>query len=163
MVGFQTNLTFSEQKRVFRKIPGLEKATFVRFGQMHRNTFLASPKLLLPTLQFKTRNDLFFAGQITGVEGYVGNIATGLIAAINMSLLLSGKNPVEISRNTMIGSLLHYITHSELKDFQPMKANFGIMPPLNEKIKNKNDRYKRYSERSIQTVSVLWDWIETNV
>jgi len=163
MVGFQTNLTFSEQKRVFRKIPGLEKATFLRFGQMHRNTFLASPKLLLPTLQFKTRNDLFFAGQITGVEGYVGNIATGLIAAINMSLLLSGKNPVEISRNTMIGSLIHYITQSELKDFQPMKANFGIMPPLNEKIKNKNDRYKRYSERSIQTTSVLWDWIETNV
>jgi len=162
MVGFQTNLTFSEQKRVFRKIPGLENATFVRFGQMHRNTFLASPKLLLPTLQFTTRDDLFFAGQITGVEGYIGNIATGLIAAINMSLLLSGKNTIEISRNTMIGSLLHYITHSELKDFQPMKANFGIMPPLSEKIKNKYERYKSYSERSIQTTSDLWDWIEKN-
>jgi len=162
MVGFQTNLTFSEQKRVFRKIPGLEKATFVRFGQMHRNTFLASPKVLLPTLQYKTRNDLFFAGQITGVEGYVGNIATGFLAALNMSLLLSGKKPVVISRNTMIGSLIHYITHSELIDFQPMKANYGIMPPLSEKIKNKNERYKRYSERSIQTTSILRDWIVTN-
>ena len=162
MVGFQTNLTFPEQKRVFRKIPGLENATFARFGQMHRNTFLASPRLLLPTLQFKTRDDLFFAGQITGVEGYVGNIATGLIAALNMSLLLSGKKSVAIPRNTMIGSLIHYITHSELKDFQPMKANYGIMPPLSEKIKNKNERYKLYSERSIQTTSIFRDWIEAN-
>lgn len=152
MVGFQTNLTFSEQKRVFSKIPGLEKATFSRFGQMHRNTFIASPKLLLPTLQFATRNDLFFAGQITGVEGYVGNIATGLIAALNMANLINNKKLQEIPKETMIGALLHYITHANLIDFQPMKANFGIIPPLDEIIKEKFDRYKAYSERSLKSL-----------
>jgi methylenetetrahydrofolate--tRNA-(uracil-5-)-methyltransferase len=155
MVGFQTNLTFSEQKRVFRKIPGLENAAFVRYGQMHRNTFIASPQILLPTLQFKTRKDLFFAGQITGVEGYVGNIATGLAAALNMARLLSGMEPIEFPQTTMIGSLLHYITHAELKNFQPMKANFGIMPPLSQKIKNKNDRFQQYSNRALDTLTAF--------
>ncbi len=162
MVGFQTNLTFSEQKRVFSKIPGLEKATFSRFGQMHRNTFIASPKLLLPTLQFATRSDLFFAGQITGVEGYVGNIATGLIAALNMVNLLNNKNLVEIPNVTMIGALLHYITHANLIDFQPMKANFGIIPPLGEIIKDKFERYKAYSERALKSLQEFskdnWDY-----
>jgi methylenetetrahydrofolate--tRNA-(uracil-5-)-methyltransferase len=159
MVGFQTNLTFPEQKRVFSKIPGLEKATFARFGQMHRNTFIASPKLLLPTLQFVTRNDLFFAGQITGVEGYVGNIATGLIAALNMANLINNKKLVEVPKETMIGALLHYITHANLIDFQPMKANFGIIPPLDEIIKEKFDRYKAYSERSLNS---LRDFLKGN-
>jgi len=163
IVGFQTNLTFSEQKRVFSKIPGLENAIFARFGQMHRNTFISSPKLLTPTLQFFSRKDLFFAGQITGVEGYVGNIATGLIAALNMVNYLNHKMLVEIPNVTMIGALIHYITHADLKDFQPMKANFGILPPLDEIIKEKFDRYKAYSERSLKALNnyskEIWDYV----
>lgn len=130
MVGFQTNLTFPEQRRVLRMIPGLEQAEFVRYGQMHRNTFIASPKLLRPTLQAITRDDLFFAGQITGVEGYMGNIATGLLAGLNAARLLNGEAPLELPVTTMLGALCHYVTHADLKDFQPMKANFGILPPL---------------------------------
>ena len=132
MVGFQTNLKFPEQRRVFRMIPGLEKAEFVRYGQMHRNTFIASPKLLRPTLQTLARDDLFFAGQITGVEGYMGNIATGLLAGLNAARLLNGETPLELPRTSMLGALCHYITHADLKDFQPMKANFGILPALTD-------------------------------
>ena len=130
MVGFQTNLTFPEQRRVLRMIPGLEQAEFVRYGQMHRNTFIASPKLLRPTLQTIARDDLFFAGQLTGVEGYMGNIATGLLAGINAARLLQGQSLLELPATTMLGALCHYVTHADLKDFQPMKANFGILPPL---------------------------------
>ena len=128
LVGFQTNLTFPEQKRVFRLIPGLEQAEFVRYGQMHRNTFIFSPALLNETLQFKTHPDLFFAGQIVGVEGYMGNVATGLVAGINAANLLSGKPLLTFPQETMTGALLHYITHASPADFQPMKANFGILP-----------------------------------
>jgi methylenetetrahydrofolate--tRNA-(uracil-5-)-methyltransferase len=130
IVGFQTNLTYPEQKRVFRLIPGLANAEFVRYGQMHRNTFIAAPKLLLPTLQFRSRPDLFFAGQITGVEGYLGNIATGLLAGKNAARLLTGNEPLTLPSTTMLGALCYYITHANLKDFQPMKANFGILPPV---------------------------------
>jgi len=130
MVGFQTNLKFPEQRRVFRMIPGLEQAEFIRYGQMHRNTFIASPKLLRPTLQTIARDDLFFAGQLTGVEGYMGNIATGLLAGLNAARLLKDETPLELPATTMLGALCHYITHADLKDFQPMKANFGILPPL---------------------------------
>ena len=144
MVGFQTNLKFSEQKRIFQMIPGLEKATFGRYGQMHRNTFIASPKLLLPSLQFKDRNDLFFAGQITGVEGYVGNIATGLLAGINMTKYLQGHELIVLPRTTMLGALCHYITDSDMHDFQPMKANFGILPQIS--VKGKRERAKKYAE-----------------
>lgn len=144
MVGFQTNLKFSEQKRVFRLIPGLENATFARYGQMHRNTFIASPKLLLPTLQFKKREDLFFAGQITGVEGYVGNIATGLIAGVNLSRFLSGTECLVLPKQTMLGALIHYITNADMRDFQPMKANFGILPPISGK--GKRERAKLYAQ-----------------
>jgi methylenetetrahydrofolate--tRNA-(uracil-5-)-methyltransferase len=130
LVGFQTNLRYPEQQRVLRMIPGLEKAEFLRFGQMHRNTFIASPRLLRPTLQFRDREDLFFAGQITGVEGYMGNIATGLLAGINAARVLDGLPPLELPPTTMLGALCRYITEADLKDFQPMKANFGILPPL---------------------------------
>ena len=130
MVGFQTNLTFPEQRQIFHMIPGLENADFVRFGQMHRNTFLAAPKCLLSTLQFHNRQDLFFAGQITSVEGYVGNIATGLLAGINAANLLQGKDIFEFPKTTMLGALCYYITHADMKDFQPMKANFGILPSI---------------------------------
>ena len=148
MVGFQTNLKFSEQKRVFRTIPGLEKAEFLRFGQMHRNTFIASPKLLKPTLQFHDRSNLFFAGQIIGVEGYLGNVATGLLAGINAARVKNHVDPLTLPSTTMLGALCQYITTANLKDFQPMKANLGILPPLEDKIKSKSDRAKAYAERS---------------
>ncbi|MCA2002729.1 MAG: methylenetetrahydrofolate--tRNA-(uracil(54)-C(5))-methyltransferase (FADH(2)-oxidizing) TrmFO, partial [Chloroflexi bacterium] len=153
LVGFQTNLKFSEQKRVLRMIPGLESAEFERYGQMHRNTFIASPKLLRPTLQHISRDDLFFAGQITGVEGYMGNIATGALAGINAARLLNGESPLTLPQETMMGALSHYVTHADLKDFQPMKANFGILPPLAfEKKTGKRERGQLYAERALKAL-----------
>jgi methylenetetrahydrofolate--tRNA-(uracil-5-)-methyltransferase len=150
LVGFQTNLKFAEQRRVFRMIPGLENCEFVRYGQMHRNTFINSPGLLETTMQFKSRPDLFFAGQITGIEGYAGNIASGLVAGINAVQAINGEQLLTLPRTTMIGSLCHYVTHADPADFQPMKANFGIVPPLtaNKKM-NKKQRAAAYSERAI--------------
>ncbi len=153
LVGFQTNLKFPEQRRVFRMIPGLEQAEFARYGQMHRNTFIFSPALLRPTLQFHNRDDLFFAGQITGVEGYAGNIATGLLAGWNAARLLHGQEPLALPPETMLGALCHYITHADPADFQPMKANFGILPPL-EAVPGRGRRGRRaraaaYAERAL--------------
>lgn len=148
LVGFQTNMRWGEQKTVLRMIPGLENAEFMRYGQMHRNTFINSPTLLLPTLALKTRPDLFFAGQITGVEGYMGNVATGLVAALNMGRTLRDESTWTIPQTTMLGALLHYITHAEPKHFQPMKANFGILPELVKQIKDKRARYAAYVERA---------------
>jgi len=149
LVGFQTNLKFPEQRRVLRTIPGLEHAEFERYGQMHRNTFIASPKLLRPTLQHVARDDLFFAGQITGVEGYMGNIATGLLAGINAARVLNDDTPFTLPRETMLGALCHYVTHADLKDFQPMKANFGILPPMDFPPKTgKRERGQHYAERA---------------
>ena len=150
LVGFQTNLKFPEQKRVFRLIPGLENAEFLRYGQMHRNTFIASPRLLHPTLQHIHREDLFFAGQITGVEGYMGNIATGLLSGWNAARLFHGEEPLTLPQTTMLGALCHYVTHADLKDFQPMKANFGILPSLEFTSKvGKRERGSAYAERAI--------------
>ena len=151
IVGFQTNLKFPEQRRVLRMIPGLANAEFERYGQMHRNTFIASPKLLRPTLQHITRDDLFFAGQLTGVEGYMGNIATGLLAGINMAKLVQQKPLLTLPKESMLGALCHYITHADLKDFQPMKANFGILPELNlgKKI-SKREKGQAYADRASQ-------------
>jgi len=150
MVGFQTNLKFPEQRRVLRLIPGLENAEFIRYGQMHRNTFIASPKLLRSTLQHITRADLFFAGQITGVEGYMGNIATGLLAGINAARLLQDDEPLVLPRTTMLGALCHYVTHADLKDFQPMKANFGILPTMHFRPKSgKRERGQLYADRAL--------------
>jgi len=150
LVGFQTNLKFPEQRRVLRLIPGLENAEFLRYGQMHRNTFIASPKLLRPTLQYIERDDLFFAGQITGVEGYIGNIATGLLAGINAARLHHHENLITLPSTTMLGALCHYVTHADLKDFQPMKANFGILPPLEAASKiGKRERGQAYAERAL--------------
>lgn len=149
LVGFQTNLTFKEQKRVFRMIPGLENAEFERYGQMHRNTFIASPLLLDPTMQFKSDPNIFFAGQITGVEGYMGNAATGALAGINAARMLHNQPLLTLPQTTMLGALCHYITHAELKDFQPMKANFGILPPQETEIKGKRNRAKANAERAI--------------
>jgi len=147
LVGFQTNLKFPEQQRVFRMIPGLENLRFARYGQMHRNTFIASPHLLRPTLQFHNRDNLLFAGQITGVEGYIGNIATGLFAGQNLARLLANKPPLQLPETTMLGALCHYITHAAPKDFQPMKANFGIVPPLEQSGKKMGKR-ERAAERA---------------
>ncbi len=148
MVGFQTNLKWAEQRRVFRMIPGLAQAEFMRYGMMHRNTYINAPTLLQPTMQWRTRPDLFFAGQITGVEGYVGNAATGLLAGINAARWLRGQAPIVLPQTTMLGALCHYVTHAEPKDFQPMKANFGLMPPLERKIRNKQARYRAYVDRA---------------
>jgi methylenetetrahydrofolate--tRNA-(uracil-5-)-methyltransferase len=131
-------------------IPGLENAAFMRFGMMHRNTYINSPRLLEPTMQWHNRPDLFFAGQITGVEGYVGNAATGLLAGINAARLWRGQAPITLPQTTMLGALCHYVTHAESKDFQPMKANFGLMPPLEKKVRNKRARYQAYVERALR-------------
>ena len=151
IVGFQTNLRFGEQKRVLRLIPGLQNAEFLRYGMMHRNTYINSPQMLHATMQFRPRADLFFAGQITGVEGYMGNAATGLLAGINAARLLLGQHPVIPPTNTMLGALCHYITHAEAKTFQPMKANFGLFEQPPEKL-GKRDRYQWYSDRSLTSL-----------
>src|SRR5215217_2549041 len=154
LVGFQTNLKFPEQQRVLRLIPGLEQAQFMRYGQMHRNTFIASPKLLRPTLQHFQREDLFFAGQIIGVEGYMGNVATGVLAGINAARQFNQQDLLTLPQTTMVGALCHYVTHADLKDFQPMKANFGILPPLDTDTKiGKRERGKIYAERSLADLS----------
>ncbi len=159
LVGFQTNLTFPEQKRVFRMIPGLQNAEFIRYGQMHRNTFIASPLLLKPSLQSRQRETLFFAGQITGVEGYMGNIATGLLAGINAARLADGKPTLTLPTTTMLGALCHYVTHASMKDFQPMKANFGILPELPEAVKGKRARAQAHVERSLQDLQIFFrEW-----
>jgi len=159
LVGFQTNLKFPEQKRVLRMIPGLENAEFLRYGQMHRNTFIASPKLLRSTLQSIQRDDLLFAGQITGVEGYMGNIATGLLAGINAARLHRCEDPITLPQTTMLGALCHYVTHADMKDFQPMKANFGILPPLTSKV-NKRERGRAYAERALSDLQLIMDGIQ---
>ena len=161
LVGFQTNLRFLEQRRVLRLIPGLENAEFERYGQMHRNTFLASPKLLHPTLQHKTRDDLFFAGQITGVEGYMGNIATGLLAGINAARQIHGQPLLTLPMTTMIGALCHYVTHADMADFQPMKANFGILPPL-EAIGKKLGKRERGQAHAARAMADLETYLSSS-
>jgi methylenetetrahydrofolate--tRNA-(uracil-5-)-methyltransferase len=149
IVGFQTNLKWGDQKRVLQMIPGLQSGEFVRYGMMHRNTFINSPTLLYPTMQFRGRGDLFFAGQITGVEGYMGNVATGLLAGINMARQLDGAPLLTLPQTTMLGALAHYVTHAEAKGFQPMKANFGILPEVTPHIKDKRLRYAAYVQRAL--------------
>jgi methylenetetrahydrofolate--tRNA-(uracil-5-)-methyltransferase len=146
LVGFQTRLRRAEQERVFRLIPGLERATFLRFGSIHRNTFLDGPKVLLPTLQTRVRPDLFVAGQLTGVEGYVESIAAGLVAGLNAARLAQGRQPVSFPEETMVGGLLAYVT-SPSDDFQPMNANFGLLPPV--KCLRGRDRRRAIAERAL--------------
>jgi methylenetetrahydrofolate--tRNA-(uracil-5-)-methyltransferase len=161
IVGFQTNLTYKSQARVFRMIPGLQNARFARFGQMHRNTFINSPRLLFPSLQSRKREGLFFAGQISGVEGYLGNIATGLFAGWNASRLYLGKELIVLPKTTILGSLCFYISSSDLKHFQPMKANFGILPPLGDGLRrNRRQRARAYAERSEEDLS---DFLSINI
>nr|WP_090948083.1 FADH(2)-oxidizing methylenetetrahydrofolate--tRNA-(uracil(54)-C(5))-methyltransferase TrmFO [Parageobacillus thermantarcticus] len=152
IVGFQTHLKWGPQKEVIRLIPGLENAEIVRYGVMHRNTFINSPKLLRPTYQYKERDDLFFAGQMTGVEGYVESAASGLVAGINAARLVLGQDLVVFPRETAIGSMAHYITSANPNHFQPMNANFGLFAPLEEKIKDKQRRNERYAQRALDTI-----------
>lgn len=150
IVGFQTHLKWPEQKRVFGLIPGLENAEFVRYGVMHRNTFINSPELLRPTLQYKDRDDLLFAGQMTGVEGYIESVASGLVAGVNAAYLAKEENPVIFPEQTAHGSMCKYITSAVAKHFQPMNANFGLMPPLEERIRDKKLKKQKIAERALE-------------
>ncbi|GBG09584.1 MULTISPECIES: FADH(2)-oxidizing methylenetetrahydrofolate--tRNA-(uracil(54)-C(5))-methyltransferase TrmFO [Paenibacillus] len=155
MVGFQTHLKWGEQKRVFQLIPGLENAEFVRYGVMHRNTFINSPKLLKPTYQTQTRDSLFFAGQMTGVEGYVESAASGLIAGINAGRLARGLEPLVLPDHTTLGSMAQYITTADFKHFQPMNANFGLFPPLETRIRNKKDKNEAIANRALDAIDAF--------
>lgn len=152
LVGFQTHLKWGEQKRVLSLIPGLEQAEFVRYGVMHRNTFINSPKLLEPTYQYKHRENLFFAGQMTGVEGYVESAASGLIAGLNAGRLAKGEPCLVLPEETTLGSMAHYITTADFKHFQPMNANFGLLPQLPERIRNKKEKYEKLANRAIESI-----------
>ena len=155
LVGFQTNLTYPEQKRVFRMIPGLEQAEFIRYGQMHRNTYIYAPDVLHPSLQSRINPNLFMAGQLVGVEGYMANIATGLLAGVNAARFLHGKNQLVPPETTLLGSLCRYIATPNPDHFQPMKANFGLLPPLPEIIKIKTERFQAMADRSLADLKVF--------
>lgn len=155
IVGFQTHLKWGDQKEVLKLIPGLENVEIVRYGVMHRNTFINSPSLLKPTYQLKNRSDLFFAGQMTGVEGYVESAASGLVAGINAAKLVLGEELVIFPQETAIGSMAHYITTTNQKNFQPMNANFGLLKELPVKIKNKKERNEQYANRAIETIQTI--------
>lgn len=155
LVGFQTNLKFADQKRVFSMIPGLEQAEFIRYGVMHRNTFINSPKLLDSTFSLKKNDDIFFAGQITGVEGYMESASSGLLAALHMIRKIQGKPKLILPKDTMTGALSHYISDEFIVNFQPMGANMGILPPLNEVVKDKQKRYEAISERAIHSLNLF--------
>ena len=155
LVGFQTNLRWGEQERVLRMIPGLEHAEFVRYGQMHRNTFLNSPALLDATMQFRGRPGLFFAGQITGTEGYVASTASGLVAGVNAVRHSRGEALLSWPSTTMMGALCHYVSRATAADFQPMKPNFGLVPPLENPLRRKRDRDGAYAERALADLAAF--------
>lgn len=149
LVGFQTNLKFAEQKRIFSLIPALHDAEFMRYGVMHRNTFINSPSLLNSDFSFRERENLFFAGQITGVEGYMESASSGILAGLNAARRLRGENTVILPKTTMMGALSAYISDRSVKNFQPMGANFGVLPPLENKIRDKKERYAALSKRGL--------------
>lgn len=155
MVGFQTNLRWGEQKRVFCLIPGLENAEFVRMGVMHKNTFINSPQLLKPTLQFKYRDTLLACGQLVGTEGYTAAAAGGWLAGINAARICHNQPTITLSPVTMMGALFEFISSADAKHFQPMPPNFGILPPFPQKIRSKRDRYQAYSQRALEEVTTL--------
>lgn len=154
MVGFQTHLKFSEQKRVFSLIPALKNAEFARYGVMHKNTFLNSPKLLNADFSLRKQNNIYFAGQMTGVEGYVESAASGLVAGLSAAEKLSGRDFSVFSEYTAIGALSHYISNESVEDFQPMNINFGLLPPCEIRIKGKKERYEHISERALQNLKI---------
>lgn len=149
LVGFQTNLKFGEQKRVFSMIPGLDNSDFVRYGVMHRNSFLDSPRLLNKDFSLRSNENIYFAGQITGVEGYMESASSGLLAGLNAVRKVNGEPPLLLGENTMLGALTDYISDPSVKNFQPMGANFGILPPIEPKIRDKKERYAALSKRAL--------------
>ncbi|EOT47515.1 MULTISPECIES: FADH(2)-oxidizing methylenetetrahydrofolate--tRNA-(uracil(54)-C(5))-methyltransferase TrmFO [Enterococcus] len=155
IVGFQTHLKWGEQKRVFQMIPGLENAEIVRYGVMHRNSFMNSPELLHQTYQSRKRDDLFFAGQMTGVEGYVESAASGLVAGINAAKMAKQEELIVFPQETAIGSMAYYITHASGKHFQPMNANFGLFPELPERIRDKKTRYETLANRALDALATV--------
>lgn len=160
LVGFQTNLKFGEQKRVFSMIPALKDAEFMRYGVMHRNSFINSPELLNKNLSLKTNPNVFFAGQLSGVEGYMESAASGILAAINVFSYLSGKNPLILPTTTMLGAIVNYITDPDTKKFQPMGANFGLLPPLETRIRDKKERYGLLAKRGLEDFEkTVKEWI----
>ena len=161
LVGFQTHLKWPEQKRVFSMIPGLENATFVKYGVMHRNTYINAPKILNPTYQTKKYPNIFFAGQLSGVEGYVESAASGIVAAINMDRYLSGKELYNFSSKTVMGSMANYICNASADGFQPMNANFGIMEDLDFK-HNKKERKSLYAKRALEEIKKAKEWLDEN-
>ena len=159
LVGFQNHLKFGEQAQVLRLIPGLENARFLRYGQIHRNTYINSPALLTPTLQMKTHPNVLFAGQICGVEGYVESVATGMLAGIFAAALVSGGTPVTPPRATALGSLVHYITNADPKKFQPANITFDLLPPLEKKIRDRQDRHKMQCELALRELET---WLKSD-
>ena len=155
LVGFQTNLKWGEQKRVLQMIPGLGQAEFVRFGVMHRNTFLESPQLLQPTLQFRQRPNLLAAGQITGTEGYAAAVAGGWLAGTNAARLALGLEPIDLPATCMSGALTHFVSEAPTAKFQPMPPNFGLLPELPERIRDKRARYGAYRDRALQDLEPM--------
>ena len=151
IVGFQTNLKYGEQKRLIQMIPGLNNVDIVKYGVMHRNTFINSPKLLNGSYNLRSNNNIYFAGQITGVEGYVESISSGMVVANNIISCFNGNGNFEYNKDTMIGALARYIS-TDREDFQPMNANFGILDPLDKKIRDKKLKYQKLSERSLINV-----------
>jgi methylenetetrahydrofolate--tRNA-(uracil-5-)-methyltransferase len=157
LVGFQNHLRFGEQQRILRLIPGLEQAEFLRFGQMHRNTYINGPALLASTLQLRARPELFFAGQISGVEGYVESIATGLMAGLHAAALSSGATPRQLPRETALGSLCHYVSGADPADYQPANITFDLLPPLDEptRIQLRRDKHARHAEVCRRALTAL--------
>lgn len=153
LVRFQTNLKFGEQKRVFSMFPALHNAEFLRYGVMHRNTFINSPKLLSSAFNLRNDKKIFFAGQITGVEGYMESAASGIMAGINAARMLNNKDMLVLPNTTMIGALSRYISNGTVENFQPMGANFGVLPPLSEKIRDKSERYMAYADRGMNDLN----------
>jgi methylenetetrahydrofolate--tRNA-(uracil-5-)-methyltransferase len=157
LVGFQNHLKFGDQARVMKLIPGLESARFLRYGQIHRNTYINSPALLTPSLAMKDHPTLFFAGQICGVEGYVESIATGLLAGIHASALVSGGEPIVPPRPTAFGSLMNYVTNAEVKKFQPANITFDLLPPLDRKVRDRQERHRLQCELALRE---LGNWLQ---
>jgi methylenetetrahydrofolate--tRNA-(uracil-5-)-methyltransferase len=158
LVGFQTSLRWGEQERVFQMIPGLERAEFLRFGAVHRNTYINAPTLLRPTYQLRARDDLFFAGQITGVEGYIESTAAGWVAGVNAARLLQGKELLVFPRETLIGALANHITTADPERFQPMNANLGILPPL--PTSGRMSKQEKKEQRAIVALAALKAYME---
>ena len=163
LVGFQTHLKWPEQKRVFSLIPGLENAEFARYGVMHRNTYINSPQILEATLQVKAKPGLFFAGQITGVEGYIESAASGLVAGRNATRIICGKAAIEFPPDTAHGALCHYITKGDSKNFQPMNINFGLLPPLGYRIKDKKQKNSLIAERALASLKKLIEKLDNTI